>query len=115
MSSQGTWTDAYTGEQMTFTDLHDPAQARAIPVDHRVSLASAWRYGASKWNDRERLQFANDLDNLQPTTQRTNAAKGGDDAARGGHHGPDSAVSPLATLPPRSDTGCRSIGPKNVP
>lgn len=30
----GTWTDAYTGEQMIFTNLHDPAQARAIPVDH---------------------------------------------------------------------------------
>ena len=77
----GTWIDSYTGQTMTFTDLHDAAQARAIPVDHRVSLATAWRYGASRWNDRERLQFANDLDNLQPTTQRINAAKGGDDAA----------------------------------
>lgn len=31
----GTWTDPYTGQKMTFTNLHDPAQARAIPVDHR--------------------------------------------------------------------------------
>lgn len=77
----GTWTDPYSGQQMTFTDLHDPVQARAIPVDHRVSLAAAWRYGASRWSDGERLRFANDLDNLQPTTERTNSAKGGSDAA----------------------------------
>lgn len=30
----GTWTDPYTGRRMTFTNLHDPVQARAIPVDH---------------------------------------------------------------------------------
>ncbi len=77
----GTWTDPYTGRRMTFTNLHDPAQARAIPVDHRVSLASAWRYGASSWSDQKRLRFANDLENLQPTTERANSAKGGDDAA----------------------------------
>lgn len=77
----GTWTDPYTGQKMTFTNLHDPAQARNLPVDHRVSLATAWRYGANAWTDRRRVEFANDLDNLQPTSQRANAAKGGDDAA----------------------------------
>lgn len=30
----GTWTDPYTGQRMTFTNLHDAAQARAISLDH---------------------------------------------------------------------------------
>lgn len=30
----GSWIDSYTGQRMTFTNLHDSAQARAIPVDH---------------------------------------------------------------------------------
>lgn len=30
----GTWRDAYTGQTLTFTNLRDPHQAQALPVDH---------------------------------------------------------------------------------
>ena len=32
--TSGTWHDAYTGQSMIFTNLRDPHQAQAIPVDH---------------------------------------------------------------------------------
>jgi Protein of unknown function (DUF1524) len=77
----GTWSDPYTGQLMTFSNIKDPVQAQAIPIDHIVALAVGWRYGASMWSAERRLQFANDLDNLQPTSQRSNSSKGGLDAA----------------------------------
>lgn len=77
----GTWHDPYTGHVMTFTDVKDPRQAQQIPVDHVVALASAWRYGARDWTDERRLQFANDLDNLEPTSRTVNSAKSDSDAA----------------------------------
>ena len=77
----GTWLDPYTGSSMTFTDVKDPEQAQQIPVDHVVALASAWRYGARHWTDERRLQFATDLDNLQPTSRAVNSAKSDRDAA----------------------------------
>jgi hypothetical protein len=77
----GTWIDRYTSEQLTFTDLKDTVQASAIPIDHVVALASAWRYGARGWTADRRLVFANDLDNLQPTSRSVNSAKGDKDAA----------------------------------
>ncbi|MET1004975.1 MAG: DUF1524 domain-containing protein, partial [Propionibacteriaceae bacterium] len=77
----GTWSDPYTGQRMTLTDLKDPAQARSIPIDHRVALGSAWRYGAAAWDDARRLVFANDLDNLQPVSEHSNESKSDLDAA----------------------------------
>ena len=65
-------------------ELHqrqDQQQAQQIPVDHVVALASSWRYGARDWTDERRLQFATDLDNLQPTSRAANAAKSDNDAA----------------------------------
>lgn len=79
--SAGSWVDPYTGERMTFDDVHDPAQASQIPVDHVVALGSAYRYGADRWSDGERLEFATDLQNLQPTSRSANASKGDRDAA----------------------------------
>ena len=64
----GTWGDPYTGRLMTFSDLTDPRQAQQIPIDHIVALANAYRYGARTWTDEQRLTFATDVSNLQPTS-----------------------------------------------
>ena len=77
----GTWKDPYSGEMRTFANLRDTKQAQQIPIDHTLSLAAMWRYGAKDWTDQQRSVAANDLDNLVPTTERMNAAKGGKDAA----------------------------------
>ena len=77
----GTWHDPYTGQTMTFTNVKDQQQAQQIPVDHIVALAAAWRYGARDWTDERRLQFATDLNNLQPTSRAANSAKSDNDAA----------------------------------
>jgi hypothetical protein len=77
----GTWTDPYTGQALMFTDLTDPAQAVRIPVDHVVALGLAYRYGANRWSPKERLTFATDLTNLQPTARTTNSSKSDHDAA----------------------------------
>lgn len=77
----GTWTDLYTGEQMTWTNLKDTRQAEAIPLDHIVSLAGAYRYGAKNWTRHRRVEFANDELNLTPTTAAMNRAKSDHDPA----------------------------------
>lgn len=77
----GTWTDPYTGVTRTFADLRASKQAQQIPIDHVLSLAAMWRYGAKNWTEHQRVIAANDLDNLVPTTEQVNAAKGGKDAA----------------------------------
>lgn len=77
----GTWTDPYSGRAMSFTDVKDQHQAQQIPVDHIVSLAGSWRYGAWNWSPERRLQLATDLMNLQPTSRAVNSAKSDRDAA----------------------------------
>ena len=77
----GTWTDPYTGKPLTFTDLTNTRQAQQIPIDHVVALATAYRYGASSWTADQRLAFANDLSNLQPTARSTNLSKSDRDPA----------------------------------
>lgn len=82
----GTWHDPYTGEQLPasgdgFTDLTDRRQASAVQIDHVVALATAMRYGAAAWDQQRRIEFANDLDNLQTAASSTNASKSDHDAA----------------------------------
>ena len=110
----GTWIDAYTSEQLTFTNLKDGAQASAIPIDHVVALASAWRYGASGWTADRRLEFANDLDNLQPTSRSVNSAKGAKTRQLGGPSEHSNARMPLATSESRPSTTCRSTSPRSL-
>ena len=62
----GTWTDPYTGQRRTFTNLKDPVQARQIPIDHIVALGVAHRYGARGWTAEQRLVFANYLQGDAP-------------------------------------------------
>lgn len=71
----GTWTDIYTGQSMTWSNLKDISQAEAIPLDHIVSLAGSYRYGAKNWTQQRRIEFANDELNLSPTTAKINRAK----------------------------------------
>lgn len=77
----GTWTDLYTGQTMTWTDLKSISQAEAIPIDHIVPLAGAFRYGAKDWTQQRRVEFANDELNLTPTSQQINRAKTDKDPA----------------------------------
>ena len=77
----GTWVDPYTGDAMELTNVKDQQQAQQIPVDHVVALAASWRYGARDWTGERRLQFATDLENLQPTSRAVNSAKSDRDAA----------------------------------
>ena len=77
----GTWTDLYTGQRMTWSNLKDTTQAQAIPIDHIVSLAAAYRYGAKTWSEQDRIAFANDELNLTPTTAAINQAKADKDPA----------------------------------
>jgi hypothetical protein len=75
----GTWTDLYTGTVTTWTNLKDPAQAQALPIDHIVSLAGSWRYAARQWPQQRRVQFANDELNLTPTTADVNRQRADQD------------------------------------
>jgi hypothetical protein len=77
----GTWIDLYTDTAMTWTDLKDNAQAEGLPLDHIVSLAGSYRYGAKAWTQQRRVEFANDELNLTPTTAAINRAKADKDPA----------------------------------
>lgn len=73
----GLLVDPYTGEQVRFAK----ADADAVQIDHRVSLAEAWRSGAWMWTPAEREGFANDRLNLAASKGSVNQGKGDDDAA----------------------------------
>ncbi|WP_235736729.1 HNH endonuclease family protein [Nocardioides alcanivorans] len=77
----GEWIDPYTGKQLVFTDLKDPRQAQGVQIDHVVPLAEAWVSGAAEWDDRRRLEFANDLPGLVASDGPTNASKSSHDPA----------------------------------
>ena len=77
----GTWTDLYSGTLLVRTNLKNPSQAQSLPIDHIVSLAGAWRYGASGWTREQRMRFANDPLNLTPTTADLNREKSDQDPA----------------------------------
>ena len=63
--------DPYTGHTIHFT--HDDPMA--VQIDHRYPLAAAWDYGASRWTDAQRLDFANDPRNLVAADGPANMAK----------------------------------------
>jgi hypothetical protein len=70
-STLGRWRSAYDGVETG--DVAD------LEVDHLVPLADAWRSGAWRWTDDQRLAFANDLttpDALIAVTTSTNRSKG---------------------------------------
>lgn len=76
-----TWTDLYSRRALVFTNLKDPAQAQQLPLDHVLSLAGSWRYGARHCTDEQRRRLANDPLNLTPTSAATNRDKCDQDPA----------------------------------
>ncbi len=68
----GTLLDPYSGEAIGL---------RQIQVDHVVAMSDAWQKGAQQLTADERLAFANDPLNLQPTTGSLNQRKSDSDAA----------------------------------
>lgn len=83
----GRWLDVYRNQ---FID-----DAALIDVDHLVPLSFAWKIGASRWSDAERLTFFNDQENLIITSSSLNRSKGNS--------------SPLEWMPPQDDFHCTYI------
>lgn len=71
--ASGTLVDPYSGAQVSF--VRGKTTSSAVQIDHVVSLAAAWRLGASTWPPAEREKFANDPANLLATDGPTNARK----------------------------------------
>jgi hypothetical protein len=69
----GTWVSAYDG-----VVFHD---AGKTDLDHVVPLAEAARSGTRNWSKAQRQTFANDLDQLQVVSARSNRQKGDQDPA----------------------------------
>lgn len=63
----GTWFDYYTNKE-----LKSP---KKIDIDHVIPLKLANKMGASNFTPEQKIQFANDLDNLVVTYNRVNRAK----------------------------------------
>ncbi|MHC3392812.1 HNH endonuclease family protein [Streptomyces lavendulocolor] len=82
--------DRYTGRTIDFK--RGPRTSMAVQIDHIVPLALGWRSGARELTAEQRLNYANDPDNLIATDGRTNAGKGAKDAA--------------AWMPPRAEAHC---------
>ncbi|ANY10635.1 HNH endonuclease family protein [Pseudonocardia sp. HH130630-07] len=76
----GTLDDPYTGDTIAFTRGRDTSDD--VQIDHVVALADAWRAGADRLTDDERLALANDPANLAAVDGPTNNAKGDRTAER---------------------------------
>lgn len=70
----GTLADPYTGRVTEFR--RGPHTSELVQIDHVVALADAWRSGAWSWDDKTRLRFANDPQNLRAVDGKTNEDKG---------------------------------------
>ncbi|WP_031036153.1 HNH endonuclease family protein [Streptomyces sp. NRRL F-5650] len=82
--------DRYTGRTIDFK--RGPRTSMAVQIDHIVPLALGWRSGARELTAEQRLNYANDPENLVATGGSTNAGKGAKDAA--------------AWMPPRAEAHC---------
>ncbi len=74
----GELTDPYTTRIIRFDRSRN---ASAVQIDHVVALADAWRTGALDWTAAQRLQFANDPENLLAVDGPTNQRKSDQDAS----------------------------------
>jgi hypothetical protein len=63
----GEWVGYLTGEPLF--DRGD------VDIDHVVSLSDAWQSGANEWTRAERVEFANDLENLGVSWDSENRRK----------------------------------------
>jgi hypothetical protein len=72
----GRWFSQFDGKRII--------DSRQLDVDHFVPLAEAWRSGANRWNQTQRIKFANDLDlpdALISVTASSNRSKADKDVA----------------------------------
>ncbi|WEH37924.1 HNH endonuclease family protein (plasmid) [Streptomyces sp. AM 4-1-1] len=86
----GVLRDRYTGRTIDFK--RGPRTSMAVQIDHVVPLALGWQSGARELTAEQRLNYANDLENLVATDGPTNAGKGAKDAA--------------SWMPPRAEAHC---------
>ncbi|MCE7079021.1 HNH endonuclease family protein [Streptomyces sp. ST2-7A] len=68
--TSGEWFSPF--DNVTLTEAGD------VDIDHMVPLANAWRSGADSWNEEQRREFANDLENPQliAVSASSNRSKG---------------------------------------
>lgn len=88
----GIFYDVYDGSSWPFTKSEDGG---GIQVDHVVPLSHAWAMGAAAWSAEQRVTFANELANLQPTANAYNQGK--------------SDSGPTEWLPPNGDYQCEYL------
>lgn len=77
---RGVLHDPYTGETVDFQRGADTSDD--VQIDHVVALYNAWRTGAQDLTFEERVAFANDPLNLQPTVDWANDDKESKDASQ---------------------------------
>ena len=84
--TKGTWTSPYDGAEWT--------KPGDMDIDHMVPLAQAWRSGAADWTQKQREEFANNLDiaQLLAVTDNVNQEKSDQDPAK--------------WMPPKADYHC---------
>ncbi|MCK5074314.1 MAG: HNH endonuclease [Bacteriovoracaceae bacterium] len=80
----GKWIDNYSGKIFT--------KANELDIDHVVTLKHAHKMGANNWNKKQKMEFANDPDNLLPVWKKLNRQKG--------------AKGPTKWLPPNKSFHC---------
>jgi hypothetical protein len=65
--------DPYTGKIIKFDRTEDNGEL--VQIDHVVPLAYAWDMGANKWTEQQRIDFANDPDELLAVDGQANQDK----------------------------------------
>ena len=75
----GILNDPYTGKVINFMRGKDTSEQ--VQIDHVVALSDAWQSGAQEISDQERLQLANDPENLLAVDGPANQQKSDSDAA----------------------------------
>lgn len=87
----GTLHDPYTGSTVFFDAAADPS---GVQIDHVFALGRSWDAGAWTWDQKTRVKFANDPENLIAVPGTVNREK---------------SDSGLAWLPPNRDFQCTYI------
>lgn len=70
----GTLEGPYTGTVIEF--VRGQGTSSDVQIDHIVPLANAWYSGADEWTEEQRVEFANDPENLVAVDGPTNSSKG---------------------------------------
>jgi hypothetical protein len=71
---EGSWSDEYSGTEMTFTNSFEVS--RSLHVDHMVPKGYVYHHGASAWTKtQDKKDFVNDILNLIPARSGINISK----------------------------------------